>query len=162
MEHCTVDGQRLSLVGSGMRRVVTVTIYEARLFAAGPVRRAEDLYGAAAPLRLQFKYLYGPIGRARMAQAWDTALRKAVPAQGAAAVDAFVDTIADYHRGDTVHYDLLPDGTVQVTQNGAALASIASHALRAGILDVMVGEQAFDAGLRAALVPALAEPRQAA
>lgn len=165
-DECTVDGQRLVLAGSGLRKVFAVTIYEAKLFAADPVRRPADLYEAATPLRFAFEYLYGPIGRERMALAWDKALRKSVPADSAdavAAVEAFTATIVDYARGDRVHYDLLPDGTVHVVQNGAALATIVSRELRAGILDVMVGADPVDPKLKAALVPAFAGgERQAA
>lgn len=155
-QDCTVDGQQLSLVGSGLRKVFAVTIYEARLFASGPVHRAEDLYAAATPLRFHFEYLYGPIGRERMALAWDKALRKTMPPSAVPDIEAFVATIVDYARGDTVHYDLLPDGTTHVVQNGELLATIASKALRAGILDVMVGSDPVDPKLKAALVPARA------
>ncbi|MBA2676732.1 chalcone isomerase family protein [Ramlibacter sp.] len=153
-QQCVVDGQRLSLAGAGLRKVFAVTLYEAKLFAAGPVRVPGDLYRAATPLRLSFEYLYGPIGRERMALAWDKALRKSVPANAGAAMDAFTATITDYRRGDTVHYDLLPDGTTQVVHNGELLARIVSQELRTGILDVMVGGDPIDPALKAALVPA--------
>ncbi|MES2938882.1 MAG: chalcone isomerase family protein [Pseudomonadota bacterium] len=155
-EECVVDGQPLSLVGSGLRKVFAVTIYEARLFAAGPVREAGGLYAAATPLRFCFEYLYGPIGRERMALAWDKALRKTMPPSAVPDIEAFVATIVDYQRGDTVHYDLLPDGTTHVVQNGEPVATIVSKELRAGILDVMVGSDPVDPKLKAALVPALA------
>jgi len=155
---CMVEGRKLALNGTGFRKLFMVNVYQAWLFTHARVTSEHDLYAFTDPIRIAFKYLYGPIHKGRIVDAWARAFEKNRVQNCDAAIDAFLATMTDYQREDVVHYDLLPSAELRVYQNSKLNAAIPSRPLCEAILDVVFGPVPIDAKLKEGLLNRAGQP----
>jgi hypothetical protein len=70
----------------------------------------------------------------------------------AAHLDTFLETITDYQKGDTVHYDILPTGELGIYKNGKHVSTLASRSFCDAVLNVMFGPAPIDKNLKTGLL----------
>jgi len=156
---CLVDGKTLRLNGVGYRKLFMVKVYKASLYTATRVTAARELYRFESPVRIHFEYVYGPIDRTRIANAWQEALSERMAPE--IEREQFLATITEYQKGDTVHYDLLPNGELHTYKNERETGVFASRPLCVSVLDIIFGDKPIDARMKADLLASDAQQSEA-
>ena len=159
-----LDGNALTLNGTGKRQVAFYSLYLAALYLPQKVSRPDAVYSQPGPKRLEMRIvipLVKDVSTQEFVKAIDKGVRRnSSEAELAAVLDRlkrFTAAIAEVGRvkkGDVLHIDYLPDqgGTV-LTVNGKAWGKpVEGQDFYTAFLKVFLGDKNSDADLRAGLL----------
>lgn len=149
-----IAGQNLQLNGYGIRKKLFFKIYIGSLYTTGKVSSTEAVLAAPGPKLIRMDFLYGKVEKEKITEAFAEGLKKNAPSVAtSSAAQTFLGWFRnDFVKGDQVDLQVLPDGTVNASQNGKPLGSLNDPALGQGILLIYLGKEPADDDMKAGML----------
>jgi len=151
-----LQGKTLQLNGAGIRTKFFFDIYVGGLYLEQPISSARDILADNGNKRITMDFLYGEVDRDKLTDGWNEGFEKN---QSDDRMQKLKDRLASFnalfttaHRGDSVIFDLLDDGTTHINFNGSEKGIIEGSDFQQALLAVWLGKKPADSDLKKAML----------
>lgn len=157
-DNITIDGtdRPLQLNGLGYRTKFIFKIYVGALYTESKVSSRDEVQALKGPKRVVMHMVYDEVAREKMASAWRDGFEDNNADEQLAKLQARLETLVSYFpdlkAGDVVLLDYVPAQGTYVTINGEKKAVIEGADFYAALLDVWLGDDPADEGLKDAML----------
>lgn len=157
-DNITIDGtdRPLQLNGLGYRTKFIFKIYIGALYTESKVSSRDEVQALKGPKRVVMHMVYDEVAREKMASAWRDGFEDNNADEQLAKLQARLETLVSYFpdlkAGDVVLLDYVPAQGTYVTINGEKKAVIEGADFYAALLDVWLGDDPADEGLKDAML----------
>lgn len=157
-DNVTLQGSdvKLQLNGIGYRTKFVFKIYVGALYTESTVSSREAVQALQGPKRVAMHMIYDEVARKKMVSAWNDGFEdnnsKEQLKKLQARLDTFVSYFPDLKEGDEILLDYVPNIGTRVTIKGKEKGVIEGADFYAAVLDVWLGEDPADEGLKDAML----------
>ncbi len=157
-DNVTLQGSdvALQLNGIGYRTKFIFKIYVGALYTESTVNSRDAAQALQGPKRVAMHMVYDEVARKKMVSAWNDGFEdnnsKEQLKKLQARLDTFVSYFPDLKEGDVVYLDYVPSIGTRVTIKGEEKGVIEGADFYTAVLDVWLGEDPADEGLKDAML----------
>jgi hypothetical protein len=152
------QGQKLSLVGAGMRKKLFFKVYSVGIYLPAKAQNAKAVIADKGPVQIKLGLLRN-VSASSFVEALDDGIKDNSTAEQLSAVAKELDKlhsvmnkIGDVKEGDIVTFNYSPKDGTSVVLNGKTVgSSIGGKALYDAVLRIWLGEKPIDEDLKAAI-----------
>ncbi len=151
-----LQGKSLQLNGAGVRTKFFFDIYVGGLYLEQHASSAKAVLADNGSKRITMNILYGEVDKEKLTDGWETGFEKN---QSDARMQNLKDRLASFnalfvtaHRGDSITFDLLSDGSTHVSFNGSEKGAIEGADFQQALLAVWLGKKPADSDLKKAML----------
>jgi hypothetical protein len=146
----------VQLNGVGYRKKFFVKIYIGALYTEKLARSRDEVIALDGPRRVLMRFVYDEVSSEKLVDAWnegfeenlsEEALKKLRPQ-----IDKFNAMFPTVKEGDVIYLDYIPGNGTRVTINGENQGMIAGRDFNDALLDIWLGEEPADKGLKKAML----------
>jgi hypothetical protein len=157
-DNVTLQGSdvKLQLNGLGYRTKFIFKVYVGGLYTESAVNSRDAVQALQGPKRVAMHMVYDEVARKKMVSAWNDGFEdnnsKEQLKKLQARLDTFVSYFPDLVEGDVIYLDYIPNVGTRVTIKGEEKGVIEGADFYAAVLDVWLGEDPADEGLKDAML----------
>lgn len=157
-DNITIDGtdRPLQLNGLGYRTKFIFKVYVGALYTESKVSSRDEVQALKGPKRVVMHMVYDEVAREKMASAWREGFEDNNADEQLAKLQARLEVLVSYFpdlkAGDVVLLDYVPAQGTYVTINGEKKAVIEGVDFYVALLDVWLGDDPADDGLKDAML----------
>jgi len=151
-----LQGKTLQLNGAGIRTKFFFDIYVGGLYLEQHETSAKKILADTGNKRITMNFLYGEVDKEKLTDGWTEGFDKN---QSEERMQKLKDRLASFnalfttaHRGDSVVFDLLSDGSTHVSFNGHEKGVIEGSDFQQALLAVWLGKRPADKGLKQSML----------
>jgi hypothetical protein len=146
----------VQLNGVGYRKKFFIKVYIGALYTERLARSRDDVMALNGPKRVLMHFVYDEVSSEKLVDAWNEgfeenltkdALKKLRPQ-----IDKFNAMFPSVKEGDVIYLDYIPGRGTRVTINGESKGLIAGRDFNNALLDIWLGEEPADKGLKKAML----------
>ena len=153
----TEKGETLVLNGAGLREKFWVDVYVGSLYLPEKSSDIAEILSKPGPLRIQLDFVYKEVAQEKLLQSWREGFEKNQPQASLQMLEA---RIAQFYRlfdssavaRDQYRFDYQPGIGTRVSKNQQELGVIAGEDFRNALLEIWLGNQPADKGLKKAML----------
>jgi hypothetical protein len=146
----------LQLNGMGYRSKFFVKVYVGALYTESKASSRDAVQALTGPKRVVMHFVYDEVSREKMSDAWHEGFEDNNSDEQLAKLQArlntFVSYFPDLKEGDEVLLDYIPASGTHVMLNGKEKGVIEGADFYRALLDVWLGDEPADGGLKEALL----------
>ncbi len=151
----------LQLNGMGYRTKFIFDIYVGALYTESKVNSRDAVQALTGPKRIVMHMVYDEVSHKKMADAWNEGFEENNSAEQLGKLQSrlktFISYFPDLKEGDVVLLDYIPATGTQMIINGEAKGIIEGADFYVALLDVWLGEEPADEGLKDAMLGVIEE-----
>jgi len=151
-----LQGKTLQLNGAGIRTKFFFDIYVGGLYLEQSTSSTKEILADTRNKRITMNILYGEVDKEKLTDGWEAGFEKNQPD---ARMQKLKDRLASFnalfvtsHRGDSIVFDLLSDGSTHVSFNGSEKGVIEGADFQQALLSVWLGKKPADSDLKKAML----------
>jgi hypothetical protein len=146
----------VQLNGVGYRKKFFIKVYIGALYTEKLARSRDDVIALDGPKRVLMHFVYDEVSSEKLVDAWnegfeenlaEDALKKLQPQ-----INKFNAMFPAVKAGDVIYLDYIPGNGTRVTINGESKGLIAGRDFNNALLDIWLGEEPADKGLKKAML----------
>lgn len=149
----TDDGQTLVLNGAGLREKFWVDVYVGSLYLPQRSSDVAAILALPGPWRMQLDFVYKEVAQQKLLDSWREGFEKNQDAESLRQLQSRID---DFNRlfdssavaRDRYRFDYEPGSGTRVSKNGAALGIIPGADFSTALLEIWLGNDPADKGLK--------------
>lgn len=157
-DNVTLEGsdQVLQLNGMGYRTKFVFKIYVGALYTESKADSREEVQSFTGPKRIVMHMVYDEVSREKMNAAWLEGFEENNSDEQfdrlKTRLETFIALFPDLKAGDVIYLDYIPSSGTRITFNGEKKAVIEGTDFYTALLDVWLGKEPADDGLKDALL----------
>lgn len=151
-----LGGKKLQLNGAGIRTKFFFDIYVGGLYLEQHASSAKAVLTDTGNKRITMNFLYGEVDQEKLTDGWNEGFEKN---QSRKDMQKLQDRLTRFnalfttaHRGDSVEFDLLSDGSTHVSFNGSEKGVLEGVDFQQALLAVWLGKKPADKDLKQAML----------
>jgi len=151
-----LQGKTLHLNGAGTRTKFFFDIYVAGLYLEQQTSSVRGVLVDTGNKRVSMDFLYGEVDKEKLTDGWHAGFEKNQPAERMQnlkkRLEQFNSWFVTAHRGDSIVFDFLSDGSTHVSLNGSEKGVIQGVDFQQALLSVWLGKKPADKDLKKAML----------
>ncbi len=148
--------QELQLNGIGYRSKFFIKVYIAALYTEAKATTVAEVLAQTGPRRLLMHFVYDEVSREKLVSAWNEGFNDNTPdvqlSELRQRIDRFNAMFPTLRAGDVVLLDYVPGKGTVVTIKGVEKGVIAGEDFNRALMNIWLGEEPADSGLKDALL----------
>lgn len=146
----------LQLNGIGYRKKFFIKVYIGALYLENKVNSREAVLAQNGPNRVLMHFVYGEVSGEKLANGWNEGFEANRSEEQLAGlrerINAFNAMFPTVHENDVIMLDYIPGTGTRVTIKGEEKGVIAGEDFNKALLDIWLGEEPADGGLKDAML----------
>ncbi len=151
-----LQGKTLQLNGAGVRTKFFFDIYVGGLYLEQASSSVKAILADTGNKRISMDILYGEVDKEKLTDGWEAGFEKNQNSKRMESLknrlDRFNALFVTAHRGDSITFDFLSDGSTHVSFNGSEKGAIEGADFQQALLAVWLGKKPADSDLKKAML----------
>jgi hypothetical protein len=146
----------VQLNGVGYRKKFFIKVYIGALYTEKLARSRDDVIALDGPKRVLMHFVYDEVSSEKLVDAWNEGFEENVAEDDLKKlqpqINKFNAMFPTVKAGDVIYLDYIPGSGTRVTINGDNKGVIAGRDFNNALLDIWLGEEPADKGLKKAML----------
>jgi hypothetical protein len=146
----------VQLNGVGYRKKFFIKVYIGALYTERLARSRDEVIAFDGPKRVLMHFVYDEVSSEKLVDAWNEGFEENLPEEALnklkPQIDKFNAMFPTVKKGDVIYLDYIPGSGTRVTVNGDSKGLIAGRDFNNALLDIWLGEEPADKGLKKAML----------